>query len=587
MIRDIWTVLLAILIAGCGGLGHRSIVYSHDPDAPSATAPLVDAPLTTPAVKATTTTTAASVPAIPAGGGTFTTDESKAHAVLRNYCSSCHNGSSPAGGIGAIDSPSYLSGSGLVIPGDAEGSRLMRVLKEGRMPPPPLPAPAASELAIVAAWIAGSGPHVSATPALSNAEVTAAVAADLASAASDAPFFRYLTFASIQRTGISDRELGDLRLGLSGLINSMSWAPEMHVPVAVDKGGSVVRIDLRKLQWTAEAWDSVAMTYPYAQEQATPEFSALAATTGSKRPIVRADWFAEAAGAPAAYYRFLALGKRLGDLESRLGVDVHANLERTVAGERLVQRAGFFRSGISRSNRVMDRHAYNGGAYWRSYDFNDEAGSERKNIFEAPLGPSTLGLGGFEEDGGEVIFNLPNGLQAYALANADCTLIEEAPVQIVYDTKRNSAITAGGACIGCHADGIKDKFDEVLAFNESPSAEVKSLYTDKATLAPLLAADRARFGAALEKIGLTTGRGYLMQALPEYYRRDVTLDTAAAELGTTTSQLTAAAADFSGEAARLWRFLGTAPGAVERERFAAGYEALSQALQSITRSNQP
>ena len=61
------------------------------------------------------------------------------------------------------------------------------------------------------------------------------------------------------------------------------------------------------------------------------------------------------------------------------------------------------------------------GAYWRSYDFATNAG--KQNIFTHPLT--------FTPSGGEIIFNLPNGLQGYLLVDGRGSRIDDAPIAIV------------------------------------------------------------------------------------------------------------------------------------------------------------
>ena len=66
------------------------------------------------------------------------------------------------------------------------------------------------------------------------------------------------------------------------------------------------------------------------------------------------------------------------ELEDRLGVNVARNL-RDSPGRR-VWRSGFLESGVSKFNRIVERHKSPYGAYWKSYDFDENKG--RKNIFE-------------------------------------------------------------------------------------------------------------------------------------------------------------------------------------------------------------
>src|SRR5206468_808707 len=81
-----------------------------------------------------------------------------------------------------------------------------------------------------------------------------------------------------------------------------------------------------------------------------------------------------------------------------------------------VIRAGFNGSGVSRHNRLIERHEGAHGYYWKGYDFASSRG--RRNLFTYPLGPGPSEEGTtFQHDGGEIIFRLPNGLQGYMLTD--------------------------------------------------------------------------------------------------------------------------------------------------------------------------
>ena len=60
------------------------------------------------------------------------------------------------------------------------------------------------------------------------------------------------------------------------------------------------------------------------------------------------------------------------------------NVEENIRQER-VARAAFNGSGVSRNNRLIERHASLFGAYWKSYDFANSSG--QKNLYVFPLGP--------------------------------------------------------------------------------------------------------------------------------------------------------------------------------------------------------
>ena len=139
-----------------------------------------------------------------------------------------------------------------------------------------------------------------------------------------------------------------------------------------------------------------------------------------------------------------------------MGINVNRNL-RDAPGVR-VWRAGFNNSGVSNNNRMVERHAFRDGAYWKSYDFAGNVGTQ--NIFNHPLD--------FTHDGGEVIFNLPNGLQAYYLVNAIGSRLDEAPINIVSNPAASDPTVRNGlSCFGCHTEGMKIFEDQVRSVIES------------------------------------------------------------------------------------------------------------------------
>src|SRR5207245_10560041 len=108
-----------------------------------------------------------------------------------------------------------------------------------------------------------------------------------------------------------------------------------------------------------------------------------------------------------------------------------------------VARTGFIGSGISRNNRVLERHDAMNGPYWRTYDFDaipqnlvdrDILLADRRNLFAYPLGPG-FGDNVFQHAGGEAIFALPNGLHGYILINANNVRLDKGPIAIVSDPK--------------------------------------------------------------------------------------------------------------------------------------------------------
>src|SRR5207302_402650 len=102
--------------------------------------------------------------------------------------------------------------------------------------------------------------------------------------------------------------------------------------------------------------------------------------SGMVRPIpyVRADWFVSTITQPPFYEDFLRLPFDVAELEKKLGVDAERNVR-----DQIARRAGMSVSGVSRNNRVVERHPFQHGAYWKSFDFRSSKGQE--NSFRDPI----------------------------------------------------------------------------------------------------------------------------------------------------------------------------------------------------------
>ena len=142
-------------------------------------------------------------------------------------------------------------------------------------------------------------------------------------------------------------------------------------------------------------------------------------------------------------------------------------------------RAGFNSSGVSRNNRLIERHESGATVYWKSYDFAGNTG--RQNLFALPLGPGDDNSS-FQHDGGEIIFSLPNGLQAYFLTDGKGTRIDKGPTAIVSDPRRpDRAVENGLSCMSCHARGMVEKADQVRPHVLKNSAAFQRATVDSVT----------------------------------------------------------------------------------------------------------
>ena len=238
----------------------------------------------------------------------------------------------------------------------------------------------------------------------------------------DRAFARYFTLTHLYNAGVTPSILQEYHKALYKLVNSLSWGSKVTNPQPIDPQGTIFYIDLRHYEWDVnDGWGQIEAAYPYHISFDAPTQTALKEQLGrlqtemnSSIPSVHVDWFVATASSPPLYHDLLSLPLTDRALETRLGVDVLRNIS-SAPGVR-VWRAGFNNSGISNNNRMVERHASQHGAYWKSYDFAGNVGTQ--NIFTHPLA--------FTHDGGEVIFNLPNGLQGYYLVDGSGLRLNEA-----------------------------------------------------------------------------------------------------------------------------------------------------------------
>ena len=476
----------------------------------------------------------------------------QAAGILERTCHSCHGrGGSVEGGMNYVMDAVALVARKKIIAGDSARSKLVkRLINEGDPMPPAghEPRPTADEIQIIRKWIDAGAPALAeAGPArrrISLEQELALVMEDLRGLDErKRRYVRYLSITPLHNAGLSEDEIQTHRVGVSKLLNSLSWQRRIAVPVPVDADQTILRIDLRDYGWNARLWQRLIEQYPYRLETSAAEFRGISEMLECEVPVVRADWFVHAASRPPLYHDLLQLPETDTDLERMLRVDVMENIR----SDRVV-RAGFNGSGVSRHNRLIERHESPYGAYWKSYDFDVPDGEPRKNLLAHPLGPDPIHgpLPPFEHDGGEIIFNLPNGLQAYLLVDAKGGRIDKGPQSIVSDPRQGDrAVVNGVSCMSCHATGIIDKEDQVRrtaiantrGFGRSAIEAIKAVYPPREVFADLVKEDQARFRRVVELTGAPLSKTEPIAALALRFEQELDLKLAAAEAGVEPGQL--------------------------------------------------
>jgi tetratricopeptide (TPR) repeat protein len=300
--------------------------------------------------------------------------------------------------------------------------------------------------------------------------------------------------------------------------------------------------------------------------------------TSCKLPYLRADWFVALASRPPLYHDILQIPRTETELQRLLRVDAAENIR-----QERVARAGFNGSGVSRNNRLIERYEAGATVYWRSYDFGSNSG--RHNLFAHPLGPGDEAHD-FLQDGGEIIFTLPNGLQAYMLVDGRGRRIDKGPTVIVSDPRRpDRAVENGLSCMSCHARGIIAKADQVRAhvvknpdaFTRSTVETILALYPAREKMTELMAADARRFQEAVARTGAPLTITEPIAALASRFESELDLPLAAAEAGVSASELLRALERFPHLAKELGP-LRIEGGTVQRQVYVDSFGDLVQVL---------
>ena len=466
-----------------------------------------------------------------------------AYAIFEASCLNCH-GADGAYRETLLMEHSELIDGGTVVPGNPNASELYKRLlgptESGAQMPFGQPPLSPQSIDTIRRWIVAGAPDWAATPTTDNlffspSEILDTIETHLTSLESfDRAYARYFTLAHLNNAGETSQILGEYRKALYKLVNSLSWGVTVINPIPIDPQATIFYIDLRHYEWDVnDAWTKIEEAYPYHIAFDAPTQTTLRAKLGRLQtqmktgvPSIHIDWFIATASTPPLYHDLLSLPLTDRELETRLEVDVARNLT-TAPGVR-VWRAGFNNSGVSTNNRVVERHTSRYGAYWKSYDFAGSVGTQ--NIFTHPLN--------FTHDGGEAIFNLPNGLQGYYLVNASGFRLDEAPINIVSNPAASDPTVRNGlSCIGCHTEGMKtfeDQVRSVIESNTNPpynKAQALRLYVEKSDMDARVGVDMKRYQEALEATGGVLGGVEPISRFHETFQGPVDAAYAAAVVG--------------------------------------------------------
>ena len=511
-----------------------------------------------------------------------------AYAIFEASCLNCHG---PDGAFREtlLMEHSELIDGGTVVPGNPDASELyMRLLgptERGVQMPFGQPQLPAQSIDTIRRWILAGAPDWTATSTtlrrfITPREILTSIETHLTSLEPfDRAFARYFTLTHLYNAGETTEILREYRKALNKLVNSLSWGSGITNPQPIDPQATIYYIDLRHFEWDVnDGWTKIEAEYPYhiafdTQTALRNQLGRLQTQMKTDVPSVHIDWFIATASTPPLYHDLLSLPLTDRDLETRLEVDVARNLI-NAPGVR-VWRAGFNNSGVSTNNRVVERHTSRYGAYWKSYDFAGSVGTQ--NILTHPLN--------FTHDGGEVVFNLPNGLQGYYLVNASGFRLDDAPINIVSNPAASDPTVRNGiSCIGCHTEGMKTFEDEVRSVIESNpnppynKAQALRLYVEKSDMDALVGKDMEQYRAALAATGGTFGGVEPVSRFHEAFQAPLDATYAAAVVGLQTETFLERVRENTGLQNVGLLALEVANGRVKRDTWTSSFRDVMYAL---------
>lgn len=404
---------------------------------------------------------------------------------------------------------------------------------------------------------------------VSEEQVLAWIAADKAKlSAADKPYIQYASLHRLQNTQASPDDMNTARVGLSKILNSTSmYGPKIVNPVPIDKYSLVYRFDIRSYwgfgsgsvpdaQRAVDTWKRVKEGNRNADDQTpgpntfankdtptnsmakdTPTFPNIA---GFYPDYTDATQLGYTLSRPDVYADVMSLGTNSAFLERRLGVE-STGIEswKWVTVD----------DAITINKRMLLRSKTPTGFFWKGVD----PFAQSKFIFyERPIPEfdvlslvkttpiiangtydmaSGLTLdangklaGGPQAQASEMIFSLPNGLQAYFIGGAANQIRIDAFPFIVVDPRRGGPLlgqsffrTGPGSdqrlltpasCMSCHFDGLNRTVNDMHAhlaaepdkFDTATLSKVKALYPTTEEVRTIIEADRAVFGAAMRTI---------------------------------------------------------------------------------------
>lgn len=462
-------------------------------------------------VTATATATATSTQT-GTGGGDCPAPFATVQRMLEAKCAGCHEGYA-----------TYATAR-------AKAGEFLRRIEipagqSGHMPfrGPDLPA---DELGAFRAWVAGGACEGStSTPPppvrfSSWDAVESAAFSDLSRVnENDREETRWLFTIHRTNAGASPDETRSWKEAVVKAINSVSR--ERRAADVEEIAPGVFRIELDELGWDEKEWERVEQADPLNVESFTAKGLVLKQLTKSRKPIMSAEAFVQAALADAAtYYELNEVPSDFLEYMDRKGVKFKNDQK-----NRKVLMGAFVGSPLSPHNRMVSLFESDDGHCTVTFD-TGPTDTPQKNYFAFPLLPDVGGKLNAQFVAGEVICDKKNGLHEYSLWLAKDTVqgtrfirsdlatrLNAADVGVVIDYRASqkglsAVISPGISCFACHATGMIPFSDQVRAQVLRNGSEfgtdkdlILAVYREQSQWSGFFAAANESYARALRAIG--------------------------------------------------------------------------------------
>ncbi len=286
------------------------------------------------------------------------------------------------------------------------------------------------------------------------------------------------------------------------------------IVLAQNIGLGVWRFDLNSFGLGEGDWKAIEDGDRLEIASQTTKGLIIRALTGTRTPWFHTDNFIDITHRNSkVYYQLIKVPATLDLLLKNIGVNFAQdlrNLQATFVGTASSPIAEQKNRLIVRVDQERTQQAY----YWQSFDINSVVAQD-KNLFSFPLLNGTGGFKLFKSDASEVIYSLPNGMQAYALFNAAGARQDSAPADVVRDVESplSAIINDANSCSRCHSAGLIPMQDQVLQqvlanADQFPGNDVeiaRRLYKGANAVNATFIRDNGIFGQALHKLGINPG----------------------------------------------------------------------------------